>query len=187
MFRWSVLVVAGLTLSGCALEDPQVDTARLYGPAFGSNADPDQAAINISSWAFSSASNTANRPIEAARAVAAVDYLAGELNTGFRWAQMSPIPKMEMLNARAQVRTAIGIAPNARSQSVVDRLLTAADALQHQDAAAAEAALAAPTFTLPPQETLARLDRLPFMSQTNVATQTALRASGQLDGCSGCN
>ncbi len=167
----------GILLAGCAMTPPP-DHARIYPGAFGSNGDDDVSAINISSWAFSMSSNTRNRPVEAARAVAAVDYLAGELEYSPRWQFMSPITKNQMLQARGEVRAAIGVAPDAPSQVVVTGLLTAAYALAANDRPAALKALSASAFTRGPEQTLATLQALPFLTEANVATQ---RASAQAE------
>jgi hypothetical protein len=92
---------------------PPADTARLPPNAFGTYADGDVGAINQAAWAFADPSRTRNNPGDAARAAAAVDYLAGELNTSPRWDFMSVLTKMEILQARAEVRHALGIAPGS--------------------------------------------------------------------------
>jgi hypothetical protein len=162
-----------LLAAGCAAATPPPDTARLVGPAFGSNGDSAIAAINYSSWAFALASRTHGQPAAAAEAVAAVDYLAGELSTDPRWASMSPLTKVQMLQARSEVRNAIGVSPDARSQAVVNGLLSAAAALQAGNRPAALAALASPVFIRGPEQTLAALAALPYLPQANIATQHA--------------
>ena len=144
------------------------------------------AAADLAAWAFSWSSNTHNRPIQAARAVAAVDYLAGELSSNPRWIGVSPFVTMQMLQARTEVRNVIGIAPGARSQVVVDSLARYAAALQGgAPPAQAEQNLANPSFTLGAPMTVAKLENLPFMSVTNVATQRAASALGNGGGGSG--
>ena len=158
---------------------------RLWPPpgAFGSNGDEDIAAADLASWAFSSSRNTRNHPIEAARSIAAVDYLAGELNSNPRWIGISQLVQMEMLQARTQVRSVIGIAPNARSQLVVNSLSRYAAALVATgNQAQAAQYLANPAFTLGPLLTEAKLVNLPFMSLTNVATQRAAASIGNGTG-----
>ncbi len=164
--------VVGVFVAGCQLAPPP-DTARPATAAFGSNGDNDVSAINISSWAFSRPSNTLGRPIDAARAVAAVDYLAGELSTSPRWDFMSPITKIQMLQARVEVRQAVGIAPNAPSQQVITALLGVAVALDAHDQPAALRDLASPVFTRPPAQILATLGSMPYLQRANIATQNA--------------
>ena len=166
-------------IAGCGLATPPPDTAIAPPGAFGSNGDSDIAALNLSSWAFSSSSNLRNRPVEAARAVAAVDYLGGQLSSSPRWAGLSPIVAGEMLQARQQVRGVLGIAPNAPSQVVVSSLAGYAAALSpNGNPAQAAQYLANPAFTLGPQMTEAKLVNMPFLSETNIATQRA-SASGE--------
>lgn len=175
-------LLPGLLAAGCGAVTPAPDTARLPPDAFGTNADGDVGAINQAAWAFADASRTRNDPADAARAVAAVDYLAGELNTGPRWAFMSPITKQEMLAARVEVRQALGIEPTALSQQVVNRLLFAANALTYGNPDAAATALQPPVFTRGPQATLATLSNMPFLRQTNIATQHAAQQEQPTDG-----
>jgi hypothetical protein len=153
---------------------PPPDTARAPTAAFGSNGDTDVSAINIASWAFAGPANTRARPIEGAQAVAAVEYLAGELSSSPRWDFMSPLTKIQMLQARVEVRRVVGIAPQASSQQVLDALLAAASALQAHDEAAALKALTDPVFTRPAEQVLATLTNLPYLPEANIATQHAL-------------
>ena len=172
-----------LTLGACGAVTPPVDTAVPPTGAFGSNGDNDIAAVNLSSWAFSSARNLRNRPVEAARAVAAVDYLAGQFSTSGRWQALSPIVQMQMLQARMQVRQTIGIAPDARSQLVVDSLVAYANTVAATgNQADAARYLTNPAFTLGPQATEAKLQELPFLRETNIATQRANAAAGNGTG-----
>jgi hypothetical protein len=167
------LLLASLLPAGCSAVTPPPDTARLPPDAFGINADGDIGAMNQAQWAFASPARTRNDPADAARAVAAVDYLAGALSSSPRWDFMSPLTKQEMLWARAEVRQAVGIAPAAPSQEVVNRLLYAGNALAASNPAAAETALQPPVFTWPPQQTLAVLSAMPFLREANIATQHA--------------
>ena len=168
-----LIVLAGLVVAGCASIAPPPDTARLPPSAYGLFADNDLGAINLAQWAFADPARTRDDPIDAARAAAAVDYLAGQLSSSPRWVAMSPITKSQMLQAREEVRQALGVAPGAPSQWVVDGLLGAANALAAGDRPAALAALSAPVFIWPPDQTLARLSDMPFLPVANVATQRA--------------
>ena len=112
----------------------------------------------------------ANNPVDAARAAAAIDYLAGELASNPRWIMISPLTKQEMVQARIDVRQALGIAPNAPSQVVVNALLQFASEWQAGNQAAAIQALAAPGFTLPPEQTLRALSNLPYIRSANIAS-----------------
>jgi hypothetical protein len=164
-----VAVLVSLTLAGCAAITPPPDTAQLPPGAFGLF-DNDVAAANQASWALASPARTRNDPVDAARACAAVDYLAGELSSNPRWVTLSPLTKQEMLQARVDVRQVLGVVPNAPSQFVVNALLQFTAAWQAGNQSAALQALSAPVFTLPPQQTLAILSNLPLIRSANVAS-----------------
>lgn len=164
-----VAVLVSLTLAGCADITPPPDTAQLPPGAFGVF-DNDVAAANQASAALASPARTRNDPVDAARACAAIDYLAGELSSNPRWIKLSPLTKQEMLQARVDVRQVLGIEPNAPSQFVVNALLQFTAAWQAGNQPAALQALSAPVFTLPPQQTLAILSNLPLIRSANVAS-----------------
>jgi len=149
------------------------DSAQVAPDAFGppgpaGSADPQ--AIAIAEQDFVDPSRTYGHPADAARAAAAVDYLAGELSTGPAWAGLDPKVKADMLDARQAVRASLGVAPGASSQTVVDDLLAAAHALDDGDDARARLALGPPAFTAPAEETLHRLADLPYIRSANIAT-----------------
>ena len=165
--------LAVLLVSACAHGGPQPfvpDTARLSPGQLGSGAlDPDVTAVHLAEWAFAVPSRTHNDP---------ADYIAGELNTSPRWANIGPLTKDQLLRGRAEVRRALGIPANAPSQLVVNGLAGAGNALAAGNEAAALAALQNPAFPNP-QATLARLWDLPYMQMANVST---IKASGELFG-----
>lgn len=171
-----------VALAACGPMPPRLDVARLPPNAFGTYADGDIGAINISAWAFADPSRTRGDPADAALAVAAVDYLAGELNYSPRWDFMSPLTKMQMVQARAEVRAFLGIAPSAPSQDVVDQLLYAAQALTAGNPQGAMNALTPPAFLTPSPQTLARLENMPYLTMANVATMHAAAQSQPTDG-----
>ncbi len=185
VFGFCIAALTCLAMTGCGYQTPLPDTAIAPEGAFGSNGDQDIAAVNLSSWALSSPRNTLNRPAVAARSIAAVDFLAGELESNPRWSALSPLVKMDMLQARAEIRNAVGIAPDARSQLVVNSLCGYALALvDGADQAQAGQYLTNAAFTLGPQATEARLQDLPFLSAANIAT---MRAAGAVGNGSGVN
>jgi len=168
-----VVILPVLSLVGCGLATPPPDTARLPPGVFG-QFDNDVPAANQAAWAFASPERTAGNPVEAARASAAIDYLAGELSSNPRWVSVSPLTKMEMLQARLDVRRALGIAADTRSQIVVDALLSFAAAWQAGARAAAMRALSAPGLTMAPDRTLQVLSNMPYIQSANVgSTDTA--------------
>ncbi|HEX3399591.1 MAG TPA: hypothetical protein VHT74_04610 [Acetobacteraceae bacterium] len=164
-----VAVLVFMALAGCAAITPPPDTAQPLPGAFG-QFDNDVPAANLASWAFASPARTRNDLVDAAKASAAIDFLAGELSSNPRWVTLSPLTKQQMLQARVDVRRVLGIAPNVPSQVVVTALLRFAAAWQAGDQATAMQALAAPGFTLPPQQTLQVLSGLPAIQSANVAS-----------------
>jgi hypothetical protein len=162
-----------LVATCCAAVAPRPQPAELPPGVYGIYQDNDLGAINQSSWAFAAPSRTLGSPVDAAKAVLAVDYLAEELAANPRWLQVSPITKQQMLEARAETRLAVGIAPDAPSQLVANALLQTILGLQAGDRAAVMQALVSPIFTLPPEETLQVLTNLPYIRSANIATSEA--------------
>lgn len=165
-------LAAALALAACA-PTPPPSTAQLPPGAFGGNDDNGIMAINLAAWAFSDPARTHGNPIDAVRAVLAIEYLAGQLSSSPRWNYMSQLTKLEMLQARQEVRGVLGIAPDAPSQAVANALLALS---ANPTPAVAEEVLRPPVFTLPPAETLARIENLPYLPEANLASH---RASGQ--------
>ena len=164
-----------LLLSGCAGLHPVVpDTARLPAGALGSGFDPDVTAMNLAAWAFADSSRTYGRPVDAARAAASLEYVAGEFYTSPRWANIDALTKEQLLQGRIELRDALGVAPGASSQQVVDGLTGAASALAAGNQAGAVLALSGPAFPLGGEQELARLSNLPYMQMANVSTIKAV-------------
>ena len=168
----ATLLAAGLFSAGCT-PTPAPDTARLLPGSFGGFADPDIIATEQAQYAFAYPARTRNLPIEAARGAAGVDYMAGEFSTAPRWAFISPIIQMQMLQARAELRQTLGVPPNAPSQAVVDGLLNYADARVVGDPTAATDTLNPVIFTYGPARTEALLANMPYMPTVNIATTNA--------------
>ena len=121
MFIRMPVAVLCLVVGACSVRPP-LDTAALPFAAFGTM-DNDVAAANQAAWAFAAPERIAGTPVDAARAAAAVDYLAGELASNPRWLMISPLTKQKMVTARFEVRQALGIVPTVPSQVVVNVLL----------------------------------------------------------------
>lgn len=153
------------------------DTARLPAGALGGGFDPDVAAVNQAQWAFADSGRTYGRPIEAARAALSMDYIAGQLYTSPRWSNISALTKEQLLQGRSEVRAALGVAPTASSQQVVDGLTAASNALVANDRAGAVRALSTPTFPEGGQQVLATLTNMPYLRMANVST---MRAANEL-------
>ena len=176
-----IAVLICLTLTACGAVSPPPDTAQLPPGTFGTT-DNDMAAANQASWAFASAGRIRDNPVDAARAVAAVDYLAGQLSSSPRWNSVASLTKQQMLQTRADLRQALGIVSNAPSQVVVNALLQFASAWQSGNQPAALQALAIPAFTLPPQQTVQVLSNLPSIPSANLATTSASREMSRAIG-----
>jgi predicted small lipoprotein YifL len=142
--------------------------------------DPTRAAIVSSAYAFNTPASLAGRPVEAARAAAQLEHLATEIPYGPRWAEFSPLVGRELVAARGELRSALGIAPEAPPQAVVDALYAASRALAAGDAAAAERVLPPPAFRSG-RATLARLSSLPPLPRTGTATALTDRELLRMD------
>ncbi len=167
-----LFLLAALIPAACGPLPPPADTAQLPPGVFGV-LDQDVPAIQYAAYVFAMPSRSYGNPTEGAQAVMAMDYIAGELNTAPRWAFMPATTQMQLLQARRDTRAAIGIAPNAPSQLVVNSLYAARNYLRIDQEQAAEAAVSNPAFTLPPAQTIQRLANLPYIQSANVATQNA--------------
>lgn len=188
MTSWRLPILAalaGLPLAGCAVTIP--DSAVMPRTVAGTPVMSDPGAIQLASYSLGSPARTAGQPGQAARALAAVDYLAGALYTNPHWTGFPAITKLQMMQGRDEIRQVLAVAPGTPSQVVVDDLIRAADAFEGADPASAEAALPASVFTLGPQRTVALLTNLPYLPQANVAAQSANYAitfdCGLADSC----
>ncbi len=166
--RIGVACLAAL-LAGCASVKPLPDTAQI--PAWAAPGwQGETVAILHAQWAWADPSRTHGLPAQGALAVAEVDYLAGDLSSNPQWANLSPFAKLRMLQARADIRRVLGIAPDASSQAVVDAMLATRAALVIGNHALALHYLSAPIFTLGPERTLTLLGDLPYVQAANIAT-----------------
>ncbi len=171
--RLLVLALAGLPLACTGVPATVPDSAQLAPGALGSNGDPDVTALNLAQNAFADPGRTYGRPTDAARAAAAMEYVAGEFYVSPRWQDISASTKEQLLQGREEVRQALGVVPGTSSQLLVNRLVAAADALAAGDQAAALQLLGPPAFSTPGEQTLARLSNLPYMQMANVSTMRA--------------
>ncbi len=181
MLRRLLLAAICLLPAACAGgPQPYVpDTARLPPGALGSGFDPDVTAMNLAQWAFADSGRTRGRPIEAARAAASMDYVAGQFYTSPRWANIDALTKEQLLEGRREVRAALGVVPGTSSQAVVDHLAGAGNALAAGNQAAAVAQLGNPVFSQTGDQVLQRLANMPYLHMANVST---MHAAGELFG-----
>jgi hypothetical protein len=171
----TIAVSLAATLAACGPLTIQPDTARLPAGVFGSS-DQDVPATQYAENAFADAARTYGDPAAGAQAVLAMDYIAGQLNTSPRWANIPSDIKLELLDAREQTRSTLGIAPNAPSQLVVDSLVVARNDLAAGNKDAAIVALSNPAFPAGGAQTVERLANLPYIRMANLSTSHAAAA-----------
>src|SRR4051794_39076972 len=107
------LPLLALYLAACATLPASRDTPYLPAGVYGMYEDNDIGAINQSAWAFSSPANTSGNPVDAAKAVIALEYLSGELRENPRWVGMDAATKLHMAQARDDLRRGPGVCPDA--------------------------------------------------------------------------
>jgi hypothetical protein len=160
-------------LFACAPVPPSFAPPSLPAGVFGVYEDNDVGALNQSSWAFAAPWRTHNDPIDAARAVIAVEYLADELPSNPRWVGLDVTSTLGMVQARKDTRRVLGIAQDVPPRIVVDALLRLTASLSASDQAEAIRVLSSPMFTLQPSQTLQILANLPYIRSANIATLQA--------------
>ncbi len=177
--RHSLAISLCAALTACSGLPPASRPPELPAGVFGVYEDNDIGALNHSAWAFADPSRTRNDPVDAARAVVAVEYLADELRSNPRWAGLSGT---RMLQARGETRRVLGNTLRRTAEKlVVEALLRVIAALRSGDPAAATKAFSSPVFTLPSSETLQILSRMPFIPATNIATLQASNGALVMD------
>jgi hypothetical protein len=169
-FRLILFSASVAVLAACAHVDPAPSTAVMPAGALGTNGDIDQRSLDIAAYSFG---HVIRNPAEAADAIAALDYMGGELNTSPRWIGMDPLTRAQMLQARETLRSYIGISQSAPSQAVVDTMLALAPAFRAGDTAAIQQLLSNPIFIVPPAEVQAHLSYIPLMPAINNVTTRA--------------
>ncbi|MBX6742415.1 MAG: hypothetical protein QJR07_00420 [Acetobacteraceae bacterium] len=170
-----------LSLPGCTPPGPPPLSVSLPPDAVQGAGDPTRAAIINTAYVFGNPGSIAGQPAEAARAVANYEYLAVELRFGPRWAGFSPLVATEFAQGLQEVRNAVGIAPSAPPQPVIDALYAASRALRAGDTASAERILSPPLFPAGGAATLQRLAALPLLPHANNATALALGEMNRQD------
>jgi hypothetical protein len=175
------MLLAVLPLFGGCVESSPLPSVALPPDAVEGAGDPTRAAIINTAYAFANPATLAGRPAEAARAVANYEYLAVEIPTGPRWVGFSPLVGVELRRGLEDVRNAVGIAPDAPPQQVVDMLYVALRALRAGDAEAARRVLQPPFFENGGEATLARLANLPRLPRAEFATSLAASEMNRQD------
>ncbi len=169
-FLTALLLVSSIAACGPLPAPP--DTAQLPPGVF-SPLDQDVPATQYAQYAFADVARTYGNPVAGAQAVLAMDYIAGQLNTSPRWAGIPATTQMQLLEGRVQTRRAVGIAPNAPSQLVVNSLVAARNDLASGNQPAAAHDLDNAAFPAGGEQTVQVLANLPYIQAANVATQHA--------------
>lgn len=172
-----------LPLAACGGPAQNIPPAPTLPPGvFGVYEGNPVGALNYASWAWASSSRTHGNPVEAMRAVIALEYLPGEINNNPRWIGMDLTLPVRLNRARDKVQQILGIQPNVPPQIVVNVMIAASRALLAGNRAAALQALSTPGFSLPPEETLHRLENLPYVQSANLSTSLAKEESLRVGG-----
>ncbi len=156
-------LLLALGLAACAAQ-PLPPVANLpAGALAGGGGDPLRSGVLESAFAFNGGARSA---AEVARGAAWVEYLAADSKWGGRWADFSPVARARLDEARDELRQALGIAPEAPPQAVVNGLFLAANTMQ----------AGLPLRDLPPgafadpNAVVQRLQALPALPKTREAT-----------------
>ncbi len=163
-------LVLGLAGCGHGVTTSEVDRAIMPQVAGVPVLSP-EGAVGYAAYSLGHRSTTVGQPANSALALAAVDYLAGDFYTNFHWFAVPGQDKVMMMLGRGEMRTALGIAPFATSQQVVNGLVAASEAYRANDPVAVAAALPPNVFTLGPDGTTRVLSNLPTLVNANTAAQ----------------
>jgi hypothetical protein len=172
--RWVVLLALG-ALAACNRPPPPLVAL----PADPNNPFADLARQGILHTAsvFADPRRLAGRPAEAAQAISEAEFLAIDLGTNQRWTEMLPLVQGAFLQARPEWREALGIAPDAEPQAVIDAMTRVRLGIGGGDQAAAAGALQPPLVAPGGAASFARLAALPPLPRTAWA---AMRAQDEL-------
>ncbi len=135
--------------------------------------DPARGAVFNSNAVFAQHSPASGRPADAARAIAQMEFLAVDLPQNNSFSTLSATLMPELLTARREWRDALGIAPNAPAQPVINALFAAGRALDAGQPDAAASALPSSIFRKGGAATVSQLGALPRLPRTAMAAATA--------------
>jgi len=173
---------AALLLAGCAGTGAP-PSPRMVFPGFQPGVvttDPVRSSAFSTEALLSVPSRMHGRPELAAEVVSRYEFLSVAFSqSNYQYA--SPLASLRLVEARPELRSAIGIRADAAPQAVADAFWDAAAKLARGDRAAAEAALPPAVLALPPGEVLARLDRVPDVPAAGLAASMAAGAIKSLD------
>ena len=172
MKRSRSFVAALLTLLLAACTGLQPTAELPPDPAFGAIAH-DDAALSMVALAFSELGRLARGAGENAFTIALAERVVVALRTNQRYTSFSPLAQLQYERARQEWRAALGIAPMAPPQAVIDQLFAARRALRAGDRTAAAGALTLPTFIAGGEAALTHLETLPPLPITARAAAIA--------------
>jgi hypothetical protein len=177
IIRWTGLCLCAF-LYGCA-SSPQPAPGYLPVNAFDGLAhgqDPTVAATQDALIAFAYPARMQGDPAGMALAIASLDSLAGQFS------YVDGDAALQLQSAQARVRQILGVPALAKSQLLIDKLVSASQALQSGNQPAAVAALTGPEFTLGPAQTLTVLAHFPYLPDADAALMAASNAEFPQDG-----
>ncbi|MCZ8150565.1 MAG: hypothetical protein O9325_22255 [Roseomonas sp.] len=158
----------------------EADPAAHHLGGFG---DPVRGAALNAPRLLGDTSRLAGRPAEAALAAVQLEVIADAFRNDPRYMhEVSGTARATVESGRAELRRAIGIAPEAPPAMVIGQLRDAATALEGGSLARAEAALTGSAFPNGGAATLAQLGRLPFLPRVSEAAGAANAEIARLDG-----
>lgn len=153
-------------LAACS-EDPT--TGYLIGLG-----DPVRGAAFSAPQRLGDTSRLAGDPVAGMRAVVQLEFLLESFRTNpFYMHTVSAGTLHALRQGQAEMRQAVGIAPDAPPGPLMAQLRDAANALQAGRLAQTEVALSGPMFPLGPTATLERFDRMPFLPRVRDAAGAA--------------
>lgn len=121
------------------------------------------------------------RPAETARGAAQLEVITVEFMRDPRWAPLPPNVTFELRSAAVELRSALGVRPEAQPEAVVRALANAARALELGDRGAAAAALPPSLFVPGGQGTLERLEAPGPLPQAQIAASLAGQEVARLE------
>jgi hypothetical protein len=175
MRRSLVTAFPAVALAACAGLEP-VERASLPRGFVEGAGDPTRAAAISAGSAFGMPSRLAGQPGAAARAIAQMEFLAVELPANPAIRSPNPTLLPQLRDARREWRGALGVAPGAPAQRVINGLLAASQAIEQGRQDALASALASDVFTAGADGTVARLNALPHLPRTAAAATAAERS-----------
>ncbi len=172
VMRNAIQAVALLVpFAGCAM-GPLPPVVRLPPDAIPVAADPMRSAILSTAYTF----NRESSPSERARAAALVEYLTNDYRWDWRWAEYTPSTGGALDAARVELHAALGIAPGASPQAVVDGLMSAWRSLERGNAPPLP-----PEVFVQPSLTMASLSSTVPLPATRNATSMMERELHRID------